>query len=124
MKSTEHNTETAPAPEIDAMDLREQLRRAQEELKRLRELAQCKRSPGEGLGGEIQRRREAKGLGIRELARRSGVSYGLIAKAERKAVPNITLHALYKLAAVLEVSAVEMLKTVRFDWKPLGGENF
>lgn len=86
-------------------ELREFLRHT----RRVNKLARCRREPNKGLGGAIQRGRLAKGWGVRELARAAGVAAPLLSKAERREVPNLTLHVLLKIAAALEVPVAKLL---------------
>jgi transcriptional regulator with XRE-family HTH domain len=62
------------------------------------------------MGSLMRQRREAIGLGVRELARRIGVSPSLVSQVERGlAMPSVS--TLYAVARVLEISLDELFET-------------
>ena len=75
-----------------------------EENKRLRSAARTKREPDMShFGGVLQEAREQKGMGVQDLSRASGVSAGLITRAEVKG--SIEMKTLFRLAFGLKVPA-------------------
>lgn len=64
--------------------------------------------PTQLVGAEIKRLRTERGLTLRELAERCGLSAGFLSLAER-GINSISLTSLFALAGALEVDAVELL---------------
>lgn len=81
----------------------------EEELKRLRRLGRTKREPVAGIGGTVQRLREKKGLGLRELATASLMSAGSISRLEQEVNANPNLNTIERLAVGLELTTLELV---------------
>ncbi|POX42388.1 hypothetical protein C3486_05095 [Streptomyces sp. Ru73] len=64
--------------------------------------------PAQQVGAEIKRMRTERGLTLRDLAERCGLSAGFLSLAER-GINAISLTSLFALANALEVDAVELL---------------
>lgn len=88
---------------------RERIKQLEAELARVKMLGRTRREPIEGFGGVIQRWRETKGIGLRELATRADVSAGLISRLEQDPQADPRLNTITKLAAALGTNASGLL---------------
>ena len=93
-------------------EIKSRITELEAEVKRLRKLGQTKRKPVKGLGGALQRLREARGLGLQELSRRSGVSAGIISRLERLNDANPEWHTMRALARGLDMTVRAMVSEV------------
>jgi ribosome-binding protein aMBF1 (putative translation factor) len=90
--------------------LRQQLAEARSEVDRLRKMARTPREPLEtALGGVIQEIRESQSMALQDLARRSGVSAGLLSRFESHPDANPTFNNLVKVAKALGKTLAEII---------------
>lgn len=68
------------------------------EVRRLRKLGRTKREPVAGIGGVVQMMREAREMGVQELAKAAGINGGAISKLEQGANANPTWSTIQALA--------------------------
>ena len=79
------------------------------EIKRLRRLGRTKRVPVAGIGGTIQRLREQRAIGLRELATACDMSAGNISRIEQEPNANPTLELLEKFARGLKLKLSDLI---------------
>ena len=79
------------------------------EIKRLRRLGRTKREPVAGIGGTIQRLREQRAIGLRELATACDMSAGNISRIEQEPNANPTLELLEKFARGLKLKLSDLI---------------
>lgn len=101
---------TASAGSADSL-LTEKIAELEAEVARLRQLARARlgRQPRKGMGGTIQRLREAQGVGPRQLGEKSGCGSALVTQIETRDHPNVTLRNLEKLAGGLGLRLSELV---------------
>jgi len=88
---------------VNPKSLREQLAEAKAEIARLKKATRCKREPNlKTIGGILQASRERLGLSLRDVAKKSGVSDGLLSRIETSLNPNPTLANLRRVATAIQ----------------------
>lgn len=93
------------------------------EVARLRKVARARlgRQPRPGIGGTIQRLREVRGIGPRQLGEKSGCGSALVTQIETRDHPNVTLHNLEKLAGGLGLRLSELVDAYEKENPPNDG---
>lgn len=71
--------------------------------------SRTKRKPVRGIGGDIQRHREQHGLGLAELAKRAGISKGLLSRIESTPNRDIKLSTFCIIARGLELTPLGLM---------------
>lgn len=87
----------------------DRIRQLEAQVQQLRTLGRTKRDPIDGLGGTIQRLREERKLGVRELAEKSGMNAGAISRLEQDPKANPQLATFISIAAGLSLSGSSLM---------------
>jgi ribosome-binding protein aMBF1 (putative translation factor) len=82
----------------------------EKELRDLKKLNRTKREPVAGIGGVVQMHREAKGMMLQDLRKRSGLSAGLLSNIEQGKLPNPTWSTIRALAKGLGLTAAKLVE--------------
>jgi len=77
------------------------IRELEAEVKRLKGVARCKRTPKPGVGGVIMTLRQAQGISLDKLSKESGISKGNLSRMETAEYPNPRLATLETIARTL-----------------------
>lgn len=85
------------------MDTTARLEELETEVARLRKLGRTKRAPVKGIGGRIQRLREEKAIGLRDLADLAKISAGLLSTIESTPDANPQWHTIRAIAKGLKI---------------------
>lgn len=91
------------------MNQKARIAELEKQLSQARKLGRTKREPASGVGGSIQRLREHRGIGLRELADKAKISAGMMTRLETKS--SMTLRTLDSVASAFGLKTSEFL-----DW--------
>ena len=109
MKNPQNASRPASAISSEAVSREAKIGELELEIKRLRRLGRTKREPVAGIGGTIQRLREQRAIGLRELATACDMSAGNISRIEQEPNANPTLELLEKFARGLKLKLSDMI---------------
>jgi transcriptional regulator with XRE-family HTH domain len=79
------------------------------ELKLLKKQGRTKRDPVAGIGGIVQMQREARLIGLQELANAASLSPGLVSNIEQGKLTNPTWNTIKALAKALKIKPSQLV---------------
>lgn len=91
-------------------DLKREISTLSNRLARLKKLSRTKRSPNpRTIGGTIQCLRESKGMGLSDLAKKSGISKGALHSIESGLNVNPTIYTLLSVSVGLGIKLSDLV---------------